>query len=196
MPTREIGLMGYVGEAVVGQWLERRFPAPQYEVVRQVMPVGIPKRGGPYLDYAVVSEGIALGLYEVKSQDIIWEVEVNLALKYLWANRGQALEFESQDRRHFQGSPATTAWLILLGPPNAKGMELIGHQNLGDVLLFEEIVADLGETLSAESILTMVAEDVPRVLAILRQCMAGKRVKPDFLAQRKLARDSDNPEIF
>jgi hypothetical protein len=104
MPTREIGPMGYVGEAVVGKWLEWRFAAPEYQIVRQVMPVGVPTRGGPYLDYAVTTGDMVVGLYEVKSQNVIWESRVNISLEFVWSNRGAALSFVSQDGRTFQGA--------------------------------------------------------------------------------------------
>ncbi len=185
MPKREIGLMGYVGEAVVHQWLEQRFPPPEYEIVSQIMPVGVPKQGGPYLDLAVARQGIIGGLYEVKSQDVIWESPVNLALQYIWANRDSTLSYITQDGREFNGSPDSRAHLVLLGAPNKNGIKHIGEQNIADVILFEEIMDDLDATLDTDQVLSQMAEDLLRVVSILRNPTAGRRIKLEFLKRRQ-----------
>ncbi len=193
MPKREIGLMGYVGEAVVSQWLETRFPEPQFEILTQIMPTDIPKHGGPYLDFGIVHDGVVVELFEVKSQDIIWEENVNLALRHIWEKRGELLNYVTQDGRSFKGTVDTRARLILLGPPNSKGMERIGEKNLEDVMLFEEVMDDLKDRLDVDRLLATVADDVPRVLSILRHPSAGPRIKPEFLKRRAEVASQDVP---
>ena len=57
--------MGYVGEAVVCQWLRHKYPAEDgYEVVSQVRPLGVRATGGSYLDFGVVRGTELIALYE------------------------------------------------------------------------------------------------------------------------------------
>ena len=76
-----MGLMGYVGGAVVCQWLRHRCPAEDgYEVVSQVRPLGVRATGGPYLDFGVVKGTELIALYEVKSQDHVLDKSFELNL--------------------------------------------------------------------------------------------------------------------
>lgn len=187
MPRREIGLMGYVGEAVVSCWLKRGFPAPEFAVVTQIRPKKVPAKGGPYLDLAVVRGDTVHAVFEVKSQDYIWggDSEVNLSLDYIWSHRGQVVDYVLQNARTFTGDPGTQAYLVLLVPPNADGIKAIGRTNLQNVLLFE----DLWRTpeaayISEETILEELREDVNKVFAILREPTQGSTLKQPFLAAR------------
>ena len=179
--------MGYVGEAVVLQWLAVQYPLDGYEIIGQVMPVGVPTRGGPYLDFAVCRAGTVELLVEVKSQDYIWDMKVNVGLAFVWNNRGCPVQFKTQEGRSLDGTVKTRAMLILLAPPNKKGIERIGTTNLKDVLLFEEILADLGPRLDDQSIIDAVRQDVPKVISILQNPTAGRTLKVPFLQRRDLA---------
>lgn len=187
MARREIGLMGYVGEAVVRQWLAVQYPHDGYEIIGQAMPVGVPTRGGPYLDFAVCRAGTVELLVEVKSQDYIWDMKVNVGLAFIWNNRGSAMQFRTQEGRNLDGTVETRAKLILLAPPNKKGIEQIGTANLKDVLLFEEILADLGPRLDDQPIIDAVSEDVSTVISILHNPTAGRTLKAPFLERRDRA---------
>ncbi len=49
MPERQIGLRGYVGEEIVWQWLQMKYPKDRYQLARQIRPAEIPAAGGPFL---------------------------------------------------------------------------------------------------------------------------------------------------
>lgn len=177
MARREIGLFGYVGEAVVAQWLDLKYGTDNTEIVGQVRPLGISPRGGPYLDFAVVQFGTVIALYEIKTQDYIWDMRVNAGLAYIWQHRGKSLEFKSQVGQRLMGTSCTVAKLVLLVPPNDKGVAHIGQANLPDVILFEEILANLGGQLDIQRIIDWIAEDLTKVIAILKQPTAGRRMQ-------------------
>ena len=185
MPRREIGLMGYVGEAVVSHWLARRHP--DAEIVSQIRPVDVPAKGGPYLDLAVVANGIVEAIFEVKSQDYIWgkDSEVNTSLDFCWRHRRETIEFTLQDERRFSGTPDTQAYLVLLAPPNPDGIEAIGQENLQNVLLFDDLWRTTdAASLSTNTIVEELREDVAKVLEILRQPTQGSRLRKPFLEAR------------
>ena len=72
MPKREMGLMGYVGEAVICQWLWQKYPAEEgYKVVHQVKSLGVPATGGPYLDFGVARGTNLVALYEVNTYKLV-----------------------------------------------------------------------------------------------------------------------------
>ena len=104
MPKREIDLMGYIGEAVVEQWLRKTYQLPGDSIVFQIMPVGVSRRGGGYLDFGVVRNRFIEAIYEVKSQDYILgrDFPLNAALSYIWNNTGQELEFVTQYGKHIE----------------------------------------------------------------------------------------------
>jgi hypothetical protein len=73
---------------------------------------------------------------------------------------------------------------VLLSPPNEKGIKNLGATNLCDVLLFDEILADLGKHLDDQEIVAAIKEDVTKVLSILRSPTQGRRLKHSFLRVR------------
>ncbi len=184
MPRREMGLMGYVGEAVACQWLRGKYPAEDgYTAIHQVKPLGVPATGGPYLDFGVAKGPELVALYEVKSQDYITDkaFKLNSSLLYVWSHRGQLLEFASQDGRAFRGSPETEAYLVLLVGPNEGAIANIGQENLPNIILFSEIWDDPSWEIDREGVMAEIGEDIPKVLGILRRPTQGKRVNRRFL---------------
>ena len=97
MPKRETGLMGYVGETVVKQWLKLKYSKKQYEIIEQIIPVSISAQGGGYLDFGVrrISDNSIVAVYEVKSQDFILgkDFKLNNALDHLWNSKKVEQEF-------------------------------------------------------------------------------------------------------
>ena len=193
MARREIGLMGYIGEAVVEQWLRIKYQSDDYEVVSQIIPSGISRRGGGYLDFGVVRRGenTVEAVYEVKSQDYIPDKDfsINKALSHIWNHNGPPLEFSTQDRKTYKSCQDTTAFLVLLVGPNEDGRQKIGAENLGNIILFEDVWRDLGNSLSRkellEVLLGVLEEDVEKVLKILHCPKNGKRVTKEFTEIRR-----------
>lgn len=179
--------MGYVGEAVVGQWLRHKYPREEgYAVVSQVRPVGVPAKGGPYLDFGVVKGGELIVLYEVKSQDYIIDksFKLNLSLLHVWSHRGEALEFVSQDGLGFQGLPDTEAYVVLLVGPNEGAIANIGNENLSNIVLFSEIWEDDGWELDPNGLMAEIKEDIPKVISILKAPTQGKIINKRFLESK------------
>jgi hypothetical protein len=182
-----MGLMGYVGEAVVDQWLRKKYPASEgFRIIQQVRPAAIPASGGPYVDFAVVRGNDLIALYEVKSQDYIIDksFKLNDSLLYVWAQSGKELEFGSQVGQRFKGSASTEAYLVLLVGPNKDAIANIGAANLSKIILFSEIWEDLGWELDERQIFDVIGEDVLKVLEILKRPTQGRRVKKAFLQMR------------
>lgn len=187
MPRREMGLMGYVGEAVVAHWLQHMYPSAQ--IISQIIPTGVPKKGGAYLDFGVINNGHVEAVYEVKSQDYIFDkaFAINQALQFMWNNPERILEFQTQEGKMYSGVPSTKAYIILLVGPNETGIQRIGTNNLKNVILFENIWNDIEETNIPEIIMRDIQIDVEKVLAILKSPVNGRRITPLF----KLFRDQN-----
>jgi hypothetical protein len=184
MPRREIGLMGYVGEAVVEQWLKKIHPWNKgFEVVCQIRPLDIPATGGPYIDFGVIKSGNVTHVYEVKSQDFIADKDFrpNPSLRYIWDNRGRRLGFATLDGRQLDGTPKTEAYLVLLAGPNRDAIGNIGLENVSNVLLFSEVWEELGEHFKEMTILKAIGEDLPKVLDTLTRPTQGRRTNKRFL---------------
>jgi hypothetical protein len=184
MPKQEIGLMGYIGERVAELWIRSKFPSNQYEVVKQIMPAGIPPKGGPYLDFGVVRKGLVERIYEVKSQDYIFAGPINTALEYIWKNQDKRLQYVTLEGNKHQGSPALEACLILLVGPNQYGIEAIGRENLQKVILFQDIWGEINGRLDFNSLMENVKEDTKTVIDILQNPRVGKEITRDFLKIR------------
>lgn len=185
MPRREIGLMGYVGEAVVAYWLRRHFPSREFEISGQVRPAAVPAKGGPYLDFGVLRNGAVEAVFEVKSQDYIFNGGVNRSLRFLWKHRGEMVEFVFQDGHRAVGHGRTEAYLVLLVPPNEYGIRDIGKENLGNVVLFEDMWGALGgEPVSKSLLAEQLLEDTEKVLAILHSPNQGGSLREEFLRLR------------
>jgi hypothetical protein len=144
MPKSEIGLRGYIGEAIVNQWLNRKYPiSERYEVISQIIPDGVPKKGGPYLDFGVIKDNIVKEVYEVKTQDYIFDktFNINISLEHIWKNKDKIFEFKDQNGKEFKCDGNLKGYLILLAPPNKDGRERLG-ENIKYVKLFSDIFDD------------------------------------------------------
>lgn len=192
MAKREMGLMGYVGEAVVGQWLEMRYPAEKgYRVVPQVKPESIRATGGPYSDFGVVKDGRLVALYEVKSQDYITDKDFNLnePIARIWCGLETSAQFTSQEGETFQGAANPEAYLVLLVGPNEGAIAKLGKRNLRRILLFSDVWRDLHDQVDEDQIIREMREDLSKVLDILRNPTQGKEITPAFIKQREELRE-------
>ena len=191
MARQEIGLMGYIGETVVEQWLRIKYQSDDYEIVAQIAPSdrGFSIRGGGYLDFGVVRrrDSTIKAIYEVKSQDYILgrDFPINKALSYIWDYNGPPLEFSTQDGSAYKGCQDTTAFLVLLVGPNEYGRRKIGAKNLENVILFEDVWKALGNSFSREKLFGNLKRDVEKVIEILHRPENGKRVTKEFKAIRR-----------
>lgn len=189
MPTRVTGLKGYVAEAVIEYWLRRKYPPPTFQIVRQIIPTDVDRRGGGYLDFGVVEDGIVTEVYEVKGQDYIFtkDSEVNKALLHIWQCRGTRLEFITQDGQTFQADEAK-GFLVLLAPPNADWIEKVGRGNIQFVKLFRDIWAEVDsrndESEIVDGIMCDIAADIGEVMEILRNPTQGATKLQRFLELR------------
>ena len=116
MVSKGIGIRGYLGEEIVRIWLEK-VKYPGCKVISQIMPTGIPKNGGPYLDFAVVKDDKLLAVYEVKTQDYP-ELSVNKAVNYFWKKQGEAIPCISQNGEEYETMAKTKTFLVLLVAPS------------------------------------------------------------------------------
>jgi len=110
MVKENIGLRGYIGEKIVEIWLKKIFP--KYKVIRQVIPEGVDKRGGPYLDFAVVKDKKIIKIYEVKTQEYPLN-KINKALCYIWESGSKIMKFKTQDNKEYIAENFE-AYIILL----------------------------------------------------------------------------------
>lgn len=184
MPRREIGLMGYLGEALIARWLQERFPAPKFEIVSQIRPMAVPAKGGPYLDFGVLRGTTVQSVFEVKCQDYIFAGGVNKSLKYLWRHRGEAVRFALLDKRRFSGDRNTEAYLVLLVPPNRDGIEEIGRRNLKRVFLFEDILGPSERAPALKPLLPQLHTDARGVLRTLKNPGQGVSLRAPFMIAR------------
>ncbi|PKK83919.1 MAG: hypothetical protein CVT49_05705 [candidate division Zixibacteria bacterium HGW-Zixibacteria-1] len=171
MPKQEMGLMGYVGESVVEQWLKKKYSSPKYTIVRQIMPTAVPKTGGPYLDFAIIKNDKTVeAIYEVKSQHFISgaTMKINKSLTHCWIKKGRKLRFQTQDGNIYHGRISTNVFLVLLVVPNEGGRSVIGRANLKYILLFEDIWRELGKSFRKTTILKQIKEDASIVIDILK----------------------------
>lgn len=187
MPIREIGIRGYVGEAIVEQWLQKiRYPDGSYQIVNQILPAKYPKAGGPYLDLGVVKDGIVEAVYEVKSQDYIIDqgFHINGALRYVWDHKGQAEEYVTQDGECYVGSNNLQGYLVVMVGPNEGGMENIGKANLKNVILFQEIMNELDRKLDVDRIHGHMKQDLIKSIDRFRCPNSGKQINEAFLKKK------------
>ena len=182
MPNREIGIKGYVGERLVEQWLRHQYPPwNNCEIVSQIRPVGCPAKGGPYLDFGVVRNGLVEKIYEVKMQDYIFVGPLNRALKYIWDRRGKRLQYVTQAGKSYKSAICMEAWLCLLVAPNSYGIQAIGRRNLKRVVLFHEIWNRFKNNLDWGLLAKTFKEDVRTVLT---PPILGKNTIKNFMKLR------------
>lgn len=64
MPNKGSKIRGYIGESIVRQWLEIKYPEKDgFEIVEEILPSGVPKSGGPYLDFGVIKDGKVVAVF-------------------------------------------------------------------------------------------------------------------------------------
>jgi hypothetical protein len=151
MVKRSIGLRGYIGEAIVEQWLTYRYPdSEDYSIKKQIMPKGVEKCGGPYLDFGILKSGKVEKVYEVKTQDYR-VTTLNKSLKYIWDNEGEITAFEVQYEGEYPASPNVEAFLISLKEPDF-GKIGISPEFKNNVISFEEIFGEANFQLNRKMI--------------------------------------------
>lgn len=182
MPRREIGLRGYLGEAIVEQWLNIKCPSCTIE--SQIIPKGVDKKGGPYLDFGVIKDNNVKEVYEVKTQDYILrkDFHINKSLIYIWNNKN--IEFNVQaNKKCFYGSDDLKAYLILLVPPNDNWLNQ-NQKYLKYVKLFSEIFNDPTFVLNKEKLYSQTKDDLEKNIEKLRKPENGKNFIDPFFRQR------------
>lgn len=189
MPKREIGLMGYIGEAVVEQWLHYKYPEDAgYVVVSQIIPETSSRKGGGYLDFGIIRSNNVITIFEVKTQDYIFdrsEPKLNQALVDIWSNPSVHKKFLTQNGKHYFAEDDMTAYLILLAPPNKDGIQRIGKSHLKQVILFRDIWEDLSKNnFAPKQIVQYFIEDLKKILYLLRKPTQGKTMVEPFRKQR------------
>ncbi len=187
MPQRQIGIRGYVGEAVVKEWLDKKYPNSKgYKIVSQIMPEDMPRKGGEYLDFAVIKENIVNSIYEVKTQDCILDktFPINKALLFMWENKGKNLKLITQNGEKYNSDIDTQSYLIILVPPNNDGNNNIGKNNLKNIILFNEIFREFGDSLNKVKIHNELLSDLENEIENLKNPTQGKTLLNEFIKMR------------
>jgi hypothetical protein len=159
-------------------------------VVRQIIPTEISRRGGGYLDFGVIRNGVVEAVYEVKSQDYVLgkDFAINKALLHIWNLGTQSIDFETQEGGKYRSHPNIRAFLVLLVAPNKDGLQKIGMKNLYNIILFQDIWGEFREKCALERAIANVSEDAKKVVEILKHPTAGKLVTRSFLELREKPR--------
>jgi len=185
MPKSEVGLRGYIGEAIVKQWLSIKYP--ECKIVSQIMPTEVDGKGGPYLDFGVVKDGVVMGVYEVKTQDYILgkNFHINKALTHIWDSDEKNISFKVQNSKEIlKGADDINAYLILLVPPNDVGLSEIDN-NIQYVKLFCEIFNESAFVVNKEMIYCETKKDIDGNLKILRNPKNGNTLRTHFFEERE-----------
>ena len=188
---REVGLRGYIGEAVVEQWLKKKYPEHEgFEIVSQAIPDNISKKGGGYLDFCVIQNNTALAVYEVKCQNYILNKgsSLNKALLEIWKNPGKVNKIETQDGDSFEVRKPFEAFLVLLVAPNESGIRKIKTNNIAKVILFSDILEDITSSIDEELIINNIRSDLATIFEVLQNPSQGKNVNRAFLEFRNRKR--------
>jgi hypothetical protein len=182
MPKREIGVMGYIGELVVENWLKKKYP--EDKIISQIAVEK--KRGGGHLDFGILSKEKKIkAIYEVKTQDYIAgrDFKLNQGLVELWQGKSSD-KFVSQNDEIFGCDKNFKAFLILLAPPNDIFLkEYPSH--LKDIILFEDIIKEKPiDAQLRQKIIECFNSDMKEVFNILEKPSQGKRLRNAFLKER------------
>jgi hypothetical protein len=178
-------LNGYVGEAIAEYWLRKRFPA--HELTREILPTGLPPRGGPSIDFGILTNNVVESLYEVKTQDYTFDGKSTpgVGLSFVWSQTGRSLTFKTKDGRIIQSSPSMTSTMICLRPPNAHFLAKIGNHHIKDIMLFQELWADLTEEEAKRAVMDRLQRDICEVLTFLRNPAGSVLQAKAFLELRR-----------
>jgi len=201
MPRRDSGLRGYIGERIVEQWLKMKYPdcsiKSQIAAVTQDDREKSDNQGGKYLDFGVIKGNEVIGVYEVKTQDYIFDksFKLNDQLEKIWENQNEITEFyvleekngankQSEKPRYIKSSFSFKCILILLAPPNLKGMKRLGG-NLQNVKLFCEIMEEFGKKIKYGKIMKNIEEDLKAIKKLLYEPSKGKTFIDKFKEERE-----------
>jgi len=188
MAQRTIGLRGYLGELIVQQWLKKKYPESDgYKIIKEIIPQEYPKKGGGYLDFGIIIEKEVLRIYEVKTQDYIFDGGINGALKYIWENKKRKLLFIDNQNNLSDSSKDFEAFLILLVPPNEKGIKEIKVENLKNVLLFSDLKIE--QFIDIEKIKKDTNADLESEIKLIENPKQGTLIKKEFLKCRGQSKD-------
>ena len=185
MPRAFYGLMGYLGERVVRQWLETKYQSPQHAIVEQVIPAGVDRKGGGYLDFGIVSDGGIRYVYEVKCQDYIMDksFRLNPAMDYLWTKDHGLLTFVTQSGQQYPSPDFQNARIVALVGPNQDFIDRYGIERCANIILFSEILQQLEPDI--DGIIEDSRKDFRAALGTIRKPTQGERVNRRFLEQRE-----------
>lgn len=176
-------LNGYVGESIVDFWLRKRFPG--HELAREVLPIGIPPVGGPTIDFGVLMNDVVEAVYEVKTQDYTFDgkSDPGKGLSFAWSQMGCSPTFKANGRI-VQSSPSMTVKMICLRPPNAAFFAKIGNHHIKDIMLFQEVWADLTLDDVLLAVMERLRNDIGEILRFLSK-PAGSAQAKAFLDLRR-----------
>lgn len=186
MPQRFFGLIGYVGERIVRQYLEETYASDQHEIVEQIIPATVGRKGGGYLDFGVLKNGNVEYVYEVKCQDYILDkgFQINKALLYLWENPHSAESFYIQEEsRECRSKNFQRAYLVSLAGPNEDFIKKHGIHNCANIILFSEVLDRI--SIDIESLFLELQKDTQLTIDRIRKPLSGKLVNASFIKKRK-----------
>lgn len=172
MPHKSASLMGYVGEEIVRIWLEKKYP--DYEIVRQVMPVGVDPSGGPYIDFGVMKNDKMHAVYEVKGQDFkaTKNSKLNKSIKFIWENfleKDCLKAFNVQDGlRDIKVAEGFEAYIALLVEPSNGAFGGLLKDKDENIIMFKDIFEELNRDLGYADFEKALKEDIKETLKIFR----------------------------
>jgi len=178
MPRRSIGIRGYVGELVVEQYLLSKYPpSKNYKIIKEMIPSESSRKGGGYLDLAVLLDNKVIEIYEVKTQDFIFgkSFKINPSLAHLWNNSKELHRFCDSEGNNYDSSKNFQAFLVLLVAPNFEALKNMGIQNVKNMILFEELKLD--NFLDIGKIKSLFGEDLREELIDIKNPKNGKQTK-------------------
>ncbi len=186
MPQRFFALMGFVGERIVRQYLEETYPPDQYEIVEQIIPARVSKKGGGFLDFGVLKNGNVEYVYEVKCQDYILgkDFQINKALLNLWENPHSAETFYMQEEnRECRSINFQRAYLVALVGPNKDFINKHGIHNCANIILFSEVLDKI--SVDVKRLSSELQRDLQLTIGRIQKPLSGKFVNASFIKKRE-----------
>lgn len=186
MPQRFFALMGFVGERIVRQYLEETYPPDQYEIVEQIIPARVSKKGGGFLDFGVLKNGNVEYVYEVKCQDYILgkDFQINKALLNLWENPHSAETFYMQEEnRECRAINFQRAYLVALVGPNKDFINKHGIHNCANIILFSEVLDKI--SVDVKRLSSELQRDLQLTIGRIQKPLSGKLVNASFIKKRE-----------
>ena len=188
MPEQRIGIRGYIGELIVYQYLCNKFPEKDgYKTIKEIIPSDAQKKGGAFLDFAVIKGKTIKRIYEVKTQDFIFgeNSRINPALEFIWKNN--PTKFEDSEGKSYSTTDDFNAFLVLLVPPNLDFCKKIKKEK---IILFSELVIDGKSFLKSldnkeiNQIILEFKKDLEEEIKTIKKPTKGKRILKPFLDSR------------